>query len=394
MDATVLAAVIGEIKQRGIGYVVADANLTITAVYGDPHLFQECAPSAIGLPLVETVPELVGSENVLAALLNGSAERLQFDIVGRDLADDRLIYLRLTDLPYRNEQGQISGIVHLLEDISTTAIQQQQVLQQRNELALLQQQLNKALDTLAAANDELSQAQAFSQSFIAIAAHQLGEPLTAIRGFVELMLQGAFGTLSEAQLLHLQSVSQGSEQLQRVIASLIGMLQIASKQIHPTPQPTELADLINEVLADLEQEILRKAIQVVRHMPDNLPPVLCDTNQIVTVLRNILRIAVTCAPEAGELRIRLDTMLDQDRVRLRIHYDAMNLTNAELQQIAVPSSDYNRLWISDQQGDVLEVFMALALIRLQNGEIYIDDTSPEADLWVVTLPITQMGSTQ
>jgi len=281
------------------------------------------------------------------------------------------------------------GIVHLLEDISTSAHQQQQVLQQRNELALLKQQLTTTLDKLSAANAELSQTNAFSQSFTAIAAYQLGEPLTIIRGFVELMLNGTFGALNEAQLVHLQSVAQGSQQLQRVITSLIGMLQIASKQIRPSLQPTELPEVIDEVLADLDLEISSKAIQVVCHSPDALPPALCDAGQIVTVIRNILRIAVASIPEGGHLTIRLDRMLDQDRVRLCIEYAALNITDADLQRLAVPSADYNQIWISEQQSDVLELFMALALLQLQNGEIYIDDAASEAGLWVLTLPLDQ-----
>jgi hypothetical protein len=66
----------------------------------------------------------------------------------------------------------------------------------------------------------------------------------------------------------------------------------------------------------------------------------------------------------------------------------MVLTNVDLQRIAVPSVEYNRILIGERRSNVLELYLALNLLKLQKGEIYIQRVG-EAGTLFVTLPIAQ-----
>jgi light-regulated signal transduction histidine kinase (bacteriophytochrome) len=230
---------------------------------------------------------------MLRILMQGNSKRLEFVNLRRQLSNQRTLYVRLVEIPYRTERGEIAGLVHLIEDITRVVTLRQQ------------------LDT---ANYELQQGSDFFQVLASIAAHQVGEPLTAIRGFVELLLDGASGPLNEQQAIQLRSVAQSALQLQQATVGIMGMLQAAAKQVHLSLRPTELGELVHEALAMLEMKIHDKAIHVCYEVDKPLPRVLCDSDQTVTLLHNLLRMGVECAAKTGRLDIRLAQTPDQKRV--------------------------------------------------------------------------------
>lgn len=362
-----LSIVMNELKGRGTGWLVTDEQFIIIAAYGDPSLFPECDSTALGRSLTDRVPELSGRAQMLRILMQGDSERLELANLRRQLSDRRTLHVRIVEIPYRTEQGEIAGLVHLVEDVS--------------DVVALRQQLD-------AANYELNQGSDFFRVLAAIAAHQVGEPLTTIRGFVELLLDGAFGPLNEQQALQLRSVAQSALQLQQATVGIVGMLHAAANQVHLSLRPTDLGELVHEALATLEMKIHDKAIHVLYEVDRMLPRVMCDSDQTATLLHNLLRIGIECAAKTGRLEIRLAQTPDQKRVRLSMHCDSMNLTNADLQRIALPSVEVNRMMIGEWQSNVLELYLALNLLKLQNGEMAIQRVG-EAGTLFVTLPIAQ-----
>ncbi|MBW7882602.1 MAG: PAS domain-containing sensor histidine kinase [Caldilineaceae bacterium] len=387
VEPTVLSTIIDEFKRRGIGYVVTDRDLTIVATHGDPHLFRECDPAYIGLPLTEAAQELVGNESVLAAIQTGAAERLRFDLVNRTLEDGRSIYVRMTDLPYYDKSGECVGIVHLVEDISDAALQQHKVLQQRNELALLQRKQAQIISDLTATSDELRRINAFNQSFLTVAAHQLTEPLTVIGGFVELLRDRLKEAADDPNAMTMDTLAEAVDRLQRVTENLLGMLSLESQLEQALPQSSSLAELIFEVMDDMRPDIEQKSINLALEIPDGLPEVLCDDDQTVRLLRNLLKIAIDCTPEHGDLSISLEEDAERKRVCLTVRCSHNSLTNADLESLSVLSEQHNRILLGNNRGNTLELYVALALLRLQNGDLQVHDSDQEPRALVVMLPI-------
>jgi hypothetical protein len=93
----------------------------------------------------------VASEPALADVLSGDLPRFELAWINREMADGRTSYLTMVELPYRDEKGQIAGLLHLVQDSTEAGILQQQLSQHRNELRLAQNNWPARMD-LAAAN--------------------------------------------------------------------------------------------------------------------------------------------------------------------------------------------------------------------------------------------------
>ena len=194
MDAILARTILTE---RAIAYALVNRNLRITEVGGALSAFDDLDESCVGVLLPDLVPELIGSEEVLALVLKGVMPSFELAKLNRENSEGETYYVDIVELPQQDSEGRIVGLVHLVQDVTETGTLEQQLTQQRNELHLLQSKLRRSNLELAAANTELRRLDELKTQFVSVAAHELRNPLTSILGYVEMFLDDDFGPLSD-----------------------------------------------------------------------------------------------------------------------------------------------------------------------------------------------------
>jgi signal transduction histidine kinase len=135
----------------------------------------------------------------------------------------------MVDLPYRDEQGQIVGLLHMVQDCTEAGVLKQHLSQSRNELRLAQELLTGQNLELASANTELRRLDELKSTFVAVAAHELRTPLTAIQGYAEMLVDHDVGTLSDRQREYLLIVQSSALRLSHVANSLLDVTRGADQ---------------------------------------------------------------------------------------------------------------------------------------------------------------------
>jgi signal transduction histidine kinase len=163
-------------QERRLAYVMSDATLRVVRLGGELSLFGCADKDCVGLSVFDLVPELIGSEQEMDNILTGRQPRFELSWLNRDGVGKNL-YLNLVNLPHRDAAGQINGLVHLLEDNTSVGETGQHLVQQRNELRLLRDQLLRQNQHLASFNAELKRMDEMKSMFVSIAAHELRSPV-------------------------------------------------------------------------------------------------------------------------------------------------------------------------------------------------------------------------
>ncbi|MGH2545061.1 MAG: hypothetical protein ACRDIB_19895, partial [Ardenticatenaceae bacterium] len=111
MDSRVAQAIL---QDHQVAYCITNRDLKVVEVNA-PH-WPVLPPSraSLGRSLLDLVPELVGYEEVLVEILAGQLPRLELALVNHEAPDRTNVYLTFLELPYRDETGQIVGILHLV----------------------------------------------------------------------------------------------------------------------------------------------------------------------------------------------------------------------------------------------------------------------------------------
>lgn len=376
------------LQDRKIAYVVTDRNLTVIEVSGAASILQNWSESWLDHPLLELVPELMGSEQALAGILADQLPRLQIPLVNRDpQTDGRTTYLTLVDLPRRDATGQITGLIHLIQDVTEIGCLEQRLMQQRNELRLLQDELNRQNLQLAAANTELRRLDELKSAFVSIAAHELRTPLTSIVGYLEMLLDGDAGALNQKQTEYLGTVEASAARLLNIAHDLLDMTRIETGHLELVLETVDLLALANEVIAELSPQLDARTQPLDLHAPASLPCVLCDPLRVAQIMGNLINNASKYSPPGSPISLKLAVSDEPEFIQVSVADQGVGIPDLERAKIFEPFFRASTSALMNANGTGLGLSIARALVELHGGRIWVDSAPDTGTIFQFTLPL-------
>jgi len=384
MDPTVAQLIL---QDRKIAYAITDRNLNVVEVSGAADIFRNNHKTCLGRSLLDLVPELVGSEPVLADILAGELPRFELAWVNRATAAGQTIYLTMATLPHHDRTGQITGILHLVQEVTEMGTIDQQLTQSRNELRLLQGRLAHQNLELAAANAELRRLDEMKSQFISVATHELRGPLTAIRGYLEMLLDEEFGPLTDDQHQSLEVVQKSAGHLRTLTNKLLDVTRIEAERVELVLQPMDLPALVEAVAAEFGPQLEAKAQHLTLRAPPGLPPALCDETRAAQVVRNLLSNASKYTPQGGLITVSVAPTEEKGFLQISVADNG----------VGIPAEDQPKLFdrffraksavLTRASGAGLGLYITRSLVELHGGRIWFESEPGKGSTFYVTFPI-------
>lgn len=151
------------------------------------------------------------------------------------------------------------------------------------------EELEVLTSELSAANAELKRLDASKSEFISIASHQLRTPLTAIRGFLELLLEGAYGKLEPKIATTINKVSIANNRLMSLVENLLNISRIEAGRIQYQFAPTHIETIVDELKDMFLLAAKEKGIEFRVEKPaKELPLLSLDAAKIREVISNMI----------------------------------------------------------------------------------------------------------
>ena len=374
------------LQDRLVTYAITDRSLTVVEVGGADSVVGVSGQEWVGHSLLENVPELLGSEPVLADLLDGALPRFELDWVNRELPDGRPAYVITIDLPYRDASGRITGLIHITEDWTDTGRLQQGLAQDRNEQRLLREQLACQNLEVAAANAELRRLDSLKSQFVSVAAHELRTPLSAILGYVEMLLDGDLGHLTKQQRESLETVERSASRLMAITRNLLDLTRIEAGTILLSLKSVDLGALLRAVVEEYEPELAARDHRVNLELPRDLPPALCDEGRAVQIVGNLLSNAAKYTPPDGTISVRLGRDEQEGFLRVSVSDEGPGISLEDQEQLFTRFYRGESARQSGEAGTGLGLPIARALVELHGGRIWLESQPGAGSTFIVTLP--------
>lgn len=144
-------------------------------------------------------------------------------------------------------------------------------------------------DRLAAANERLKELDNAKSEFISIASHQLRTPLTAIKGYLSLILEGSYGRVEPAVQDVLNKVYVVQSRLTQLVEDLLSVSRIESGRIQYNYEPTQVEPLVAELIDMFRITAKDKKLSLDMKLPKHsLPKLMLDGNKIKEVVSNLI----------------------------------------------------------------------------------------------------------
>ncbi|MEX2043312.1 MAG: HAMP domain-containing sensor histidine kinase [Patescibacteria group bacterium] len=159
--------------------------------------------------------------------------------------------------------------------------------------AELLDELDATNQRLTEANQNLRKADRSKDEFVSIASHQLRGPLTAVRGYLAMLLDRDFGILPKRQRPIVEQIAESTNEVINILNDMLSVSRINAKRFELTKGVARLEDITKEVVGEFESLIRKKGLQVDLQLPDRPLGVLnVDALRIRQVIVNFIDNAI------------------------------------------------------------------------------------------------------
>jgi two-component system phosphate regulon sensor histidine kinase PhoR len=140
--------------------------------------------------------------------------------------------------------------------------------------------------------------------FVANASHELRTPLASLIGFID-TLRGPAADDLPAQQRFLAIMGEQAARMNRLIDDLLSLSRIELIEHQAPSGRVELTELVPRLIAAFEPRLKERSVQLDLRMPEQLPAVSGDADQLVQVAQNLLDNAVKYGREGGTVRLEI-----------------------------------------------------------------------------------------
>lgn len=225
-------------------------------------------------------------------------------------------------------------------------------------------------------------------NFVSMVSHELRTPLNSIHGFVDLLMQGHMGTLTEEQRLYLGYTQEGVQQLMTIVEDILFMTRSDSGQFEIKPQKTNSRVLAKQVVTSLKMQARKAAVILDKDIPETAPLLYADPQRMQQVLSNLVTNAIKFTPPHGTvmIRVRLHPEL-ADKVLFSVVDTGDGIPPEDQPHIFERFYQSNHAMQSKMGGYGLGLSIARLIVEQHGGEISFESASQQGTTFHFTAPL-------
>jgi len=222
---------------------------------------------------------------------------------------------------------------------------------------------------------------------LAIATHDLRNPIAGILAASQYLLDEAGSTLLEEHLQLITSIRSSSQLLLRLVDNILDISRIGSGTIELDCRPTDLLALIHQNLVANRLLGLSKGIRINLVAEDCLPEVSIDPSRMSEVIDNLVTNALKFSHPGGEIEIRVARSRNMTAISVRDQ--GPGIPAEELQALFRPFQRGSPRYHIEGRGTGLGLAIARRIVNRHGGRIEIESRVGSGSTFTVLLPISR-----
>lgn len=225
-------------------------------------------------------------------------------------------------------------------------------------------------------------------NFVSMVSHELRTPLNSVHGFIDLLLQGHMGQLTEEQHTYLGYTQEGVQQLISIVEDILFMTRSDLGQFEIRQQEVHFQSLVHQVIRSLQPQAFRAEVLLCHDISEELPPIYADPQRVKQVLNNLVANAIKYTPPGGTVTV--SARQDDDR------FEVISVTDTGY---GIPVEDrphvFERFYQSNHSsqskmgGYGLGLSIAKLIVEQHGGTINFDTIVNKGTTFSFTVPLYQ-----
>lgn len=236
----------------------------------------------------------------------------------------------------------------------------------------LQNRIQEATAKLKRSNEKLKEMDETKDEFISMASHQLRTPLTSVKGYLSMVLDGDAGKITDNQKQLLNQAFVSSQRMVYMIADLLNVSRLKTGKFVIDSTPTNLADVVEGEIAQLSEVAKGRKLELAFEKPEDFPTLDLDETKTRQVIMNFIDNAIYYTPAGGKIKVELRE--DDESAYFIVKDNGLGVPKSEQPHMFSKFYRAKNAQKARPDGTGLGLFMAKKVITEQGGTILFEST--------------------
>jgi signal transduction histidine kinase len=277
-------------------------------------------------------------------------------------------------------------VLQAISDELVIAIQNALSVQEVKDLnATLQQRINDATAELRRSNAQLQRLDEAKDEFISMASHQLRTPLTSIKGYISMLVEGDVGKVTNQQKHLLDEAFISSERMVRLIGDFLNVSRLQTGKFIIEKGPVDLAKVVGQEIDSLLPNATARGLKFSYKPPKNLPLLNLDDSKIRQVIMNFADNAIYYSKEKSTIKI--DLKLEGRWIEFTVKDTGIGVPESEKEHLFTKFFRATNARKQRPDGTGVGLFLAKKVVDAHDGQIIFESKQGKGSTFGFRLPL-------
>lgn len=256
--------------------------------------------------------------------------------------------------------------------------------------ATLQERIGDATKELRASNRQLQKLDEAKDEFVSMASHQLRTPLTSVKGYIDMVLQGDAGKITPMQHQLLSEAFTSSERMVHLINDFLNVSRLQTGKFMLDRRAIDLGKVVGQEVDALRTTADSRELTLQYHPPSRLPILYLDEGKLRQVVMNFIDNAIYYSREHSTIKIRLAIELGD--VVFEVHDKGIGVPKAEQAHLFTKFFRAANARKQRPDGTGVGIYLAKRVITDHGGSMIFSSVEGEGSVFGFRLPIKRLST--
>lgn len=273
----------------------------------------------------------------------------------------------------KNYSNTIENILFIVADQIAISIQSYLRLKEIERFnETLQRNVKEATAELQKSNEKLKSLDEAKDEFISMASHQLRTPLTSVKGYISMLLEGDAGPINNQQKTFLSQAFTSSQRMVYLISDLLNVSRLKTGKFIIEPTEVDLPQVVQLEVEQLQTTAAARGLTLKVDYPKDFPKLMLDETKIHQVIMNFIDNAIYYTPSGGSIKVVLN--VTKKTAELKVIDTGIGVPKKSQHELFTKFFRADNAQKARPDGTGLGLFMAKKVIIAQGGSIIFNST--------------------